>query len=183
MTVASKKARSPVQQVPGSDIAVPLALKRSKLGIVLGTMVVLALNGALLYLTWPHTYYRGDGTEVTEGGITPPVLLRDAVALLLLAACIRRLRSSRYPLEVDEHGLRDYATGPARLPWSAVADVTCEPSSEGEGGALVLLLKRRARKELRVDLDGIQAPLLTVFNSAYAFWHAAQPRDSAPPSA
>jgi hypothetical protein len=169
--------------VPGNDIAVPLALKRSKLGIVLGTMVVLALNGALLYLMWPHTYYRGDGTEVTDGGITPPVLLRNAVALLLLAACIRRLRSSRYLLEVDERGIRDYATGPARLPWSAVADVTCEPSSEGEGGAVVLLLKGRERKELHVYLDGIQAPLLTVFNSAYAFWHAAQPRDSTPPSA
>lgn len=169
--------------MPGSDIAVPLALKRSKLGIVLGTMVMLALNGALLYLAWPHTYYRGDGTEVTDSGITPPLLLRNAVALLLLAACIRRLRSSRYLLEVDEHGVRDYATGPARLPWSAIADVTCDPSSEGEGGAVVLLLKGRERKELRIELDGIQAPLLTVFNSAYAFWHAAQPRDSTEPSA
>jgi hypothetical protein len=135
-----------------TDLIVPLALKRSKVGIILVTLILVSANAFLLY---EHRW--------------SPV--RTVIAAGCLIYCIKRVTSSRYLIEIDERGILDGAARPLRIPWTSITDLGCE--STGDGGALLVSLREQP-EELRIELDGVQAPIQTVMRSATAYWQAAK---------
>jgi len=146
---------------------VPLYLKRSRTGVLIGLVVTVGALGVLVALgEW-------------RGGL----VLRGLLGLGVLAACILRLRSSRYQIEVDERGILDGATRQGRIGWERIADIDCE--AHGDYGALILKLKGAEPREVRIDLAGVQVPLQAVLASALAYWHAvaASPSASEQPTA
>lgn len=155
-----------------ASTVVPLHLKRSRTGVVVGLVVTLAALGFLVALgRW-------------DGRVVPRALL----GLVVVAACILRLQSSRYQIEIDARGICDGATREGRIGWERIADIDCE--ARGDYGALLLQLKGAAPREVRIDLAGVHVPLQAVLASALAHWQAVsassgdqQPaaRDSAPP--
>jgi len=132
--------------------AIPLALKRSRIPLVLLTLLFVLLVAGLSLMG------------------RPPVL-RIGIAVLLVFYCIKRLRSGRYLIEIDERGILDGSVMPTRIGWHEITDIDLEVAHDT--GALLLKLSS-ASSPVRIDLDGTEAPLQTVFSSAQAFWHAAR---------
>lgn len=156
----SERPNSPPAEPPSSkpaagpdvSLIVPLVLTRPKLGVAMGAL----LSGAFLVLS------------VALQRMSSQAL----IALALFGYCVWRLSSSRYALEIDERGVYDGALGRPRVAWSSVADVSFEGNEVA--GRLVLKLKGPPSEDVRIVLDGLQAPPAVVTSSAIAFWHAAK---------
>ena len=122
------------------------------------------------------------GFIVTAGRWDPGMAIRAVIALLLLVYCVKRVLASRHVIEIDDEGILDSATRKARIPWNAIADITCETSRDG--GTLVVTLKGPRPETVRIDLDGVRTPIQTIVSSAIAYLQAAKEPvvDQAPPA-
>lgn len=152
----------------------PLRLKRSRAGIILLTVCFSFGAGLMVYVGRPVTLIASGGGPVEMGGWSAGLFVRVGVALLLAAYCAKRIADGRHVVEIDEHGILDRAARPSRIAWSEIAELSCE--AVGDAGALVLALRGPEPKTVRVNLDGIDAPLQTVFSSAQEYWQSSRER-------
>lgn len=140
------------------------------MGIILLTVAFSVAVGTMVYAARPVTIIAASGRHIETGGWSIGLFVRVAIGLLLVAYCVKRVASSRYVVEIDERGILDGATRRPRISWQSIADLSCE--MVGDAGVLVLVLEGPRRDEVRVDLDGINAPLQTVFSSAQDYWQS-----------
>jgi hypothetical protein len=138
------------------DIMLPLMVRRSTAGIIVLTLFMVVAVGFL----------------VTMGRWDPGMAIRAVIALGLLVYCVKRVLASRHVIEIDDQGILDSATRKTRIPWVAIADITCETSRNG--GTLIVSLKGPAPETVRIDLDGVRTPIQTIVSSAIAYLEAAR---------
>ena len=125
---AALAARAMVARKPGEfDVMLPLMVRRSTAGIIVLTLFMVIAVGFL----------------VTAGRWDPGMAIRAVIALGLLVYCVKRVLASRHVIEIDDEGILDSATRKTRIPWNAIADITCE--TRRNGGTLVVTLKGPAR--------------------------------------